>query len=193
MVTDQQGISAVLSRESRHCAALGSGCHRATYSEEIPLCCSKPCCRRQAHGHMKMLTEHPQEAPVGSNIVREDMVHVCVGGERISTTSELSLIKSNLNLTYTVYCIHLSFSLCRVGVKKTDLFEGLHTKLDVDSVCLRELHRSFFKTAVLAKKRRFLKGSKALGCCQALTWVMSLVGVSFGRSLLKFILSFKAQ
>lgn len=50
------------------------------------------------------------------------------------------------------------FSFCRVGVKKTDLFGGLHTKLDMDCIYVFDGVAWFlFKTAVSAKKKKFLK------------------------------------
>lgn len=85
------------------------------------------------------------------------------------------------------------FSFCRVGVKNTDLFEGFRTKLDMDSMCLRELHHSLLKLHDQPKKRSFWKGRKAMGCCQALRCAVCPVGVSLRRSCLRFILPFKAQ
>lgn len=49
------------------------------------------------------------------------------------------------------------FSFCRVGVKNTDLFGGLSTKLDMDSMCLRELHHSLLKLQDQPKKEVFEK------------------------------------
>lgn len=85
------------------------------------------------------------------------------------------------------------FSFCRVGVKNTDLFGGLSTKLDMDSMCLRELHHSLLKLQDQPKKEVFWKGRKAMGCCQGLRCAVYPVGVSLSRSCLTFILLFKAQ
>jgi len=86
VVTNQQGILALLSWDFPHCTALGSEYHRVTYSKEIPPCCSNMCYCRQVHRCMKMLTKHPQEVSVGSTVVQEDIDEVCIGGERILVT-----------------------------------------------------------------------------------------------------------
>lgn len=67
----------------------------------------------------------------------------------------VSLIKSNLNLTYIVHCIHLSFS--GGWELKTDLLERLQTKLDMGSIYMFERVTWFlFKTSI-GQKKKFLK------------------------------------
>lgn len=67
----------------------------------------------------------------------------------------VSLIKSNLNLTYIVYCIHITFS--EEWDLKSDLFEGLQTNLNTGSIYMVERVMWFCFKNSIGQKKKFLK------------------------------------